>query len=330
MPVRIVTKLQVIMTVAATIPVIVIIFLGQTAIGAGTAALIGLLGPFLATHWLVTKDLQEIRDFCRLVKEGRYRLHTALPNEAAHDGEENEFISVLRDMNWMAQEIKLREVQLTEAISELDTAQEELLEQKKTLEAVNQQLSQMAMTDPLTGLSNRRHFFDHLEQEVCRTNRSGRPIALFILDVDYFKKVNDTYGHQAGDDVLKAIAQILRNRLRRSDMAARIGGEEFAVLLSETGITQAMEVADQIRDSVKEYMFSTGCGKNIRITCSVGVCGSDESEYSSTELLYKYADLALYNAKNTGRDRVVCYACVAPEKELTGVAELPEQKGVTH
>lgn len=327
---KITTKLQILMTMATALPVAVIILMDQMAIGAGTAALVGLLGPYLAARWLVTRDLEEIRNFCKLVREGKYLIHMALPNEAPHEGGENEFVSVRRDMNWMAREIKIRESQLTEAISELDTAQQELIEQKKALEATNQCLNEMAMTDPLTGLSNRRHFFDHLEQEVCRSNRAAHPISLFILDVDYFKKVNDTYGHQSGDAVLIGISRILRNRLRRSDMAARIGGEEYAVLLSETNVAKAVEVADEIRDSIKEYLFQTGDGQSIRVTCSVGVCGNAANEYSTTELLYKYADLALYNAKNTGRDRVVCYTCEKPVSELAHVTDLLEQKGVTH
>ncbi len=328
---RITTKLQMLMTVAAEVPVIVIIFMDQAvAAGAGVAALVGLLGPFMAARWLVTKDLGAIRALCKLVKEGKYRVHTALPNEAADNGEENEFVSVMRDMNWMAREIKLREGQLNEAINELDRAQQELIEQKQALEVANKRLNEMAMTDPLTGLSNRRHFFDHLEQEICRANRGERPLSLFILDIDYFKQVNDTYGHQAGDVVLKAIAYILRNRLRRSDMVARIGGEEFAVLLSDTNLSQTLDLAEQIRHCIKEYLFQTCDGKSINITCSIGAFSGDRPDYTKAELLYKYADKALYAAKNSGRDKVAYFDCTQQGQDKGELLAQSGTRGVTH
>jgi diguanylate cyclase (GGDEF)-like protein len=329
--VKITTKLQMLMTVAAVVPVMVIIFMDQAvAAGAGVAALVGLLGPFMAARWLVTKDLGDIRQLCKLVKEGKYRVHTALPNEASDNDEENEFVSVMRDMNWMAREIKLREGQLNEAIDDLDKAQQELLEQKQALEVANKRLNEMAMTDPLTGLSNRRHFFDHLEQEICRANRIERPLSLFILDIDYFKQVNDTYGHQAGDGVLKAIAYILRNRLRRSDMVARIGGEEFAILLSDTDLLHTLELAELIRQNIKEYLFQTCDGKSINITCSIGAFSGDRPDYTKAELLYKYADKALYDAKNAGRDQVAYYDCAKLGQEHAELLEQLGQRGVTH
>ncbi|MDF2570530.1 MAG: diguanylate cyclase domain protein [Sporomusa sp.] len=326
---KITTKLQMLMTVAAAVPVIVIIFMEQAvAAGAGVAALVGLLGPFLAARWLVTKDLGDIRALCKLVKEGKYRIHTALPNEATDNGEENEFVSVMRDMNWMAREIKLREGQLNAAINDLDMARKELLDQKAALEVANKRLNEMAMTDPLTGLSNRRHFFDHLEQEICRANRSQMPISLFILDIDYFKQVNDRYGHQAGDVVLKAIAHILRGRLRRSDMASRIGGEEFAVLLSDTDLAETMKVAEQIRNSIKEFLFQTCDGESVKVTCSIGVFSGDNPDFTKAELLYKYADKALYHAKNSGRDRVVYCDSAELMQEAADRLGLQGRKGV--
>ena len=323
---RITTKLQILMLLGAVLPVSVIIMIEQVAIGAGIALLVGLLGPYAAENWLVTKDLQAIRRFCQHVKDGKYLAPTALPNELLAGDDENEFIAVRRDMNWMARAINLRESQLKAAIDELAAARQELLDQKGELEAVNKRLSEMAMTDSLTGLSNRRHFFDHLEQEVCRVKRGQQKLSLFMLDVDHFKKVNDTHGHQTGDIVLQAIAAILRNRIRRSDMVARIGGEEFAVLLSDTEIIEAMQMAEQIRLSIKNYSFQTCDGRSMKLTCSIGVCGSAGC---NAEQLYKYADLALYFAKNSGRDRVAHYDCEALGQAMAG-EEQQNQKGVTH
>lgn len=325
MAVRITTKLQILMMLGAVLPVSVIIMIDQVAIGAGIALLVGLLGPYVAEEWLVTRDLQAIRRFCQHVKDGKYLVPIALPNELAAGDDENEFVSVRRDMNWMARAINLRESQLKAVIDELAAARQELLDQKEEMETVNKRLIEMAMTDSLTGLSNRRHFFDHLEQEVCRVNRNRQNISLFMLDVDHFKKVNDTHGHQTGDTVLQAIAAILRNRIRRSDMVARIGGEEFAVLLSDTDSIEAMHLAEQIRISIKNYSFQTCDGQSMKLTCSIGVCGSAGC---NTEQLYKYADLALYHAKNSGRDRVAYYDCEA-QGQAAG-EEQENQKGVTH
>jgi two-component system, cell cycle response regulator len=158
-----------------------------------------------------------------------------------------------------------------------------------------------AFTDHLTGLPNRRRFERQLEREVARTRRYGRPFCLLMLDIDHFKRVNDTHGHEAGDDVLRRLANTLQAGTRGIDMAARIGGEEFAVLLTETDFEHGMEVAERLRASVKEAAIP-GVG---HITVSVGLAEFNGST-PDARALFAAADSALYEAKRAGRDRVCC------------------------
>lgn len=160
-----------------------------------------------------------------------------------------------------------------------------------------------AFTDHLTGLANRRRFERQLEREVARTRRFGRPFCLLMLDIDHFKRVNDTHGHEAGDDVLRRLANTIQAGTRGIDMAARIGGEEFAVLLTETDFEHGMEVAERLRAAVKETEIpAVG-----RVTVSLGL-----AEFSAAtpdaRALFAAADSALYEAKRAGRDRVCCPA----------------------
>ena len=157
-----------------------------------------------------------------------------------------------------------------------------------------------AFTDHLTGLANRRRFERQLEREVGRVLRYGHPFSLLMIDIDNFKKLNDTFGHDAGDDAIRRISRVLREGTRGIDLAARIGGEEFAVLLVETSQTGALEVAERLRLAVKSLETPSGG----RITASFGVaeCPTDAQ---TTSGILKAADVALFEAKRNGRDRVV-------------------------
>jgi diguanylate cyclase (GGDEF)-like protein len=156
-----------------------------------------------------------------------------------------------------------------------------------------------AFTDHLTGLANRRRFERQLEREVERTDRYNHPFCLLIIDIDDFKRVNDTYGHEAGDEVIIRIAKVLREGTRGIDLAARIGGEEFGVILTETTMERAKEIAERLRFSIKSLQIpAVG-----RVTGSVGVAECPSCAETARELLAR-ADAALYKAKREGRDRV--------------------------
>jgi diguanylate cyclase (GGDEF)-like protein/PAS domain S-box-containing protein len=169
------------------------------------------------------------------------------------------------------------------------------------------QLQFMADHDPLTGLLNRRGFERDLERHISRLKRYGPEGALLALDLDHFKYVNDTLGHNAGDELIASVTTILRHRLRRSDTLARLGGDEFAVLLPRADREQARAVAQSLVDGLRAADIRVGPGLPAHTTTSIGVTLFDEPELTGEEMLIR-ADLAMYDAKETGRDRYAFYA----------------------
>jgi len=163
-------------------------------------------------------------------------------------------------------------------------------------------VKRQAVTDELTGLANRRSFRESLETELLRAERFGSGLALIVADLDDFKNVNDRFGHQAGDEVLRSFAEVLQGRIRGIDLAARLGGEEFAILLPETDAAGAEALAENLRLAVARLVVPIGEDR-IQITSSFGVAAFPES-HSADELMTA-ADLALYSAKRHGKDRVV-------------------------
>lgn len=169
---------------------------------------------------------------------------------------------------------------------------------------MEQALKNLATTDALTGLDNRRSFFDALETELARVRRyPGVQAGLLMADLDHFKKVNDTYGHAVGDAMLKHVAGLLRSTARRTDFVGRIGGEEFAILLTETGMEQAKHYAHTLCKTVRESPLEID-GKTLPVTTSIGLTALKQEDATPQATMHR-ADMALYEAKNTGRDRVV-------------------------
>ena len=165
---------------------------------------------------------------------------------------------------------------------------------------------QYATLDALTNLNNRRQFETRLSQEIAITKRQGNPLCAMMIDIDFFKKVNDTYGHAAGDEVLRQVAGTIKELLRESDIPARYGGEEFAILLPFTQINEAFTVGERLRKAVEETPVTiykdTIDEKQISVTISMGLAEYDGKE--TGEVLFERADKALYNAKAEGRNRV--------------------------
>lgn len=165
------------------------------------------------------------------------------------------------------------------------------------------ELGRLSRTDALTGLPNRRHFVDALEREFERSTRYGGSLGLLVIDIDHFKRVNDTWGHLAGDKVLRDVAGILAYNLRQSDIAARFGGEEFAVLLPETDLEGAVLVAERYRLEIAARQFKID-GAGLQITVSIGAAALPRTQAADATELLRRADAALYKAKESGRNRV--------------------------
>jgi diguanylate cyclase (GGDEF)-like protein len=162
----------------------------------------------------------------------------------------------------------------------------------------------LAMTDGLTGLRNARFFDTQLEQELASAERDREPLSVLMIDIDNFKKFNDTYGHPAGDEALRVFGRTVRASVRTSDLPARYGGEEFVVALRHTNLEGATAVAEKLRDAVSRAIVEIGPGRYGRMTISVGVAEADLGRVDQKGLLAS-ADAALYRAKAAGRNRVV-------------------------
>jgi diguanylate cyclase (GGDEF)-like protein len=177
---------------------------------------------------------------------------------------------------------------------------------RRQIERQRRELERLATLDVLTGVFNRRVLLERLELELRRCRRYGSRLCVLLLDLDHFKRINDTYGHLAGDAVLVSLGRILRTRVRGTDMAGRYGGEEFCVLLPETDLEAGRELAERLRQCVAAETFTAGGGTTFRVTCSLGVSRFENPNQKVSDLL-QAADEALYRAKQQGRDRV----CVA-------------------
>jgi diguanylate cyclase (GGDEF)-like protein len=180
---------------------------------------------------------------------------------------------------------------------------ERLVEADDTLQEYANRMEILATTDALTGISNRRQFFESGTRELLRARRHRRPLSLLLMDFDHFKQVNDTHGHAVGDEVLRTVTLHCQRILRQEDIFGRLGGEEFGVLLVEVASQGARDAGERLRKLVEELSIETQSG-TLQITMSVGVATREDPDRSLDDLLRR-ADLALYEAKRSGRNRVV-------------------------
>ncbi len=190
---------------------------------------------------------------------------------------------------------------------ERDTLEQNVAERTLELQAANAALEQLVTTDALTGIGNRRRMSAQIGAELDRARRFGHPLALLMIDIDHFKHINDSAGHDAGDRALVAVARTLTQALRASDAAARFGGEEFVVLMPETGLDVACEAAERLRAAIAALRLSGDRGQPISMTVSIGVAAFNAAHGADTaSSLLSRADRALYRAKAGGRDMVEC------------------------
>jgi diguanylate cyclase (GGDEF)-like protein len=179
-----------------------------------------------------------------------------------------------------------------------------IVDLQKVLLATNKRLELLSVTDGLTQLYNHRYFQDELCRAFEESSRYDRPLSLAMMDIDFFKKVNDTYGHAAGDEVLKVVSKLFNDSVRTSDLAARYGGEEFAVIMPETSMEDALQFAEKIRSLVAGTTVTLPDGQELRVTISIGVSTVPHPRLTTARALIDDADKSLYIAKQRGRNQV--------------------------
>ncbi len=187
-----------------------------------------------------------------------------------------------------------------------------------TLRQASSELEKLVHTDTLTGLFNYRHFALVLEQELERTRRTGHPTSMILMDLDFFKRVNDTWGHESGNLVLRQSAELIKKTLRKIDIPCRYGGEEFAVILPGTNLPLAVSVANRLRNSIMSTPVDLG-DEQIEYTASMGVDSYVMGDAVNAEDFVKQVDAQLYRAKDEGRNRV-CHQpfdYLKPETEVS-------------
>lgn len=336
-----VTKLRMVFLVLVLIPQVIMFEMTyQSALAAdrtfgqaeaaslASALLLVLALPGLVTDWIVGRQMDVLRQFCSRIKQGKYSERLVLPNEPRDGEDEDPLLGLIRDMNWMARKIETREKELRKAIDDLQqyrcrideqnrfltaanaellATQERLREQSAELENAFRRMQVMALTDPLTALANRRCFFEALEKCLASTDYTCRPLSMLIFDIDQFKTINDDYGHQAGDRVLLEMTKIIQANIRNGDLAARIGGDEYAALLPGACSSEAGRMACSIQAAVADHDFRLAGDERVAVTASIGICTFTRLSCFDTEKLYHYADQALYHSKHSGRNCVAVF-----------------------
>ena len=241
-------------------------------------------------------------ELCREIRNGEYPGYVYLMLCTAHDSEDE----ILGGLRAGADDYLSKRASGTQLIARLATARR-IIALEQSLKHVIEERRRMAMTDALTGSYNRRYFMRHLRRELKRTRRSGGDLALAILDIDHFKHINDRFGHAAGDAVLVEFARRIKEALQReTDWCARLGGEEFAVVLAETDLAGAQVVGETLRRAVSGAPVRTAAG-SIDVTVSVGISSVGvfaDRDAATVEQLLRRADDCLYFSKRHGRDRV--------------------------
>lgn len=234
------------------------------------------------------------------------------------------FLQIGEDFNNLMFQLKTKEDELKLHVMETDKKNRELvaLNKKinrllKRLDTKNKRLRNLSIRDELTGLFNYRYFRRILQEQFKMSRRYKFPLSCIMIDIDFFKAVNDTYGHQFGDAILKQLAEILKNNVRDTDKVVRYGGEEFAILFPYTDYESAFKKAEKLRNMVKSSSFIVK-GEAATITISLGIASYPASKkIISAERLVSYADEALYKAKERGRNQTVLYTDINPPREKT-------------
>lgn len=235
----------------------------------------------------------------------QYTVVTCLPD----DGECLALFAI-QDVTSLTEAIENHQTVLRRLMEEMAVrkkAEEDLLASTRELQRLNRVLKERSIRDGLTKLYNHRHFYQVLRRDFLLARRQRGHLACLLIDLDYFKQINDRHGHPFGDLVLKKVASFLRTKVRKTDVVSRYGGEEFAILFPGTPLADAVSIADQLRTRISQMTFGNDEAQ-VSVTLSIGVAGFPESAPATPHLLLANADNALYRAKKEGRNRVVVYS----------------------
>ncbi len=238
----------------------------------------------------------------RLIDSVGEKSHEILDLFSIDPGEIKPFSLIMQQAN---EELGRLNFSYAQIVLELKQAKQNAEQLALELKMANDSLRELAFRDGLTGLYNHRYFQEALESEIERARRYDHPLSLLMIDIDFFKKVNDQFGHPAGDQVLQEVGSTLVKLVRRCDMVARYGGEEFAIILPETGLISAKVLAQRVRRGIEQ--LEVNCGKHtLAITISCGISSSEglEDDSFTRNILVEHSDKALYRAKENGRNRV--------------------------
>ena len=192
-------------------------------------------------------------------------------------------------------------------------------QREESLEHLNERLAKLSLTDHLTSLKNSRYFWPRFDEALAESRRSGTPVSLVLFDLDHFKRVNDSHGHAVGDRVLTHVGRVLNDVVRRGETAARIGGEEFAVLMPRASEEEARNAAERIRAEIAAQTFEGAHGMPLKVTMSAGIVSTERVGGGGARELYRLADAALYESKGLGRD---CVSLADETSEMSGDLDL--------
>jgi len=257
--------------------------------------------PIVITDWMMPE--LDGPTLCRTLRETITSGYVYIVMSTAKATQED----ILSGFQAGADDYLTKPINNAELIARLNTA-ERILSLERSLKEANAEIKKLSVTDPLTGCYNRAYMTGKLPQEICRERRYKNSLSIIFCDIDHFKQVNDTYGHQAGDQVLKAFVACIKDSIRSDvDWMNRYGGEEFIIVLPETPVAGAVCLAERLRKTVSEHRIQLE-NKTISITASFGVTGFDNKTLDtkiSVEKIINTADKYLYQAKENGRNRVV-------------------------
>jgi diguanylate cyclase (GGDEF)-like protein len=271
------------------------------------------LGEFLALSFLIIRPVATISKNISTDIDSDGSITHDIPIES-----NDEFGDVARRFNIMRQRLNDANARLHDKLEstdkKLENTNRQLVNQSEELKKINRQLEQMAITDPLTGLYNRRHFDTILRSEIESVLRYDDSCSIVLADIDRFKSVNDQYGHDVGDLVLKNFSDILKHNIRTTDVICRIGGEEFAILCRRSGIDETKAVAEKLRETIENAEINTN-SYTLKLTASFGIATiPDEYTPINRDLFMKNADVSLYNSKEKGRNRVTHFSDLMNKK----------------